>query len=150
MQIKFNIHEKYKQPEIVICNYELSDEIRQLADTVAQAVDQRIIGYTSDGAVSLRLSDVIRIYAQNQRVLAQTEEETCCLHSKLYELEEKLPVGQFVRISKSEIVNINRIRRLDMSMIGTIKILLAGGIETYVSRRNVSNIKKVLEERGRR
>lgn len=63
---------------------------------------------------------------------------------KLYELESQLDKRQFIRISKSEIVNIRKIKKLDISHAGTIKVALMDGTETYTSRRNVSKLKAVL------
>ena len=59
-------------------------------------------------------------------------------------MEERLDSGMFVRISNSEIVNIEQIEKLDMSHAGTIKMYLKNQDETYVSRRYVSKIKEVL------
>jgi DNA-binding LytR/AlgR family response regulator len=70
------------------------------------------------------------------------------VQEKLYELEERLDAGQFFRISKSEIVNLKKIKRLDMSITGTIKVILSDGTETYTSRRNVTKLKQCLGIKG--
>ena len=59
-------------------------------------------------------------------------------------MEEQLDNRKFVRISNSEIVNIKKIKKLDTSLTGTICMYLEGEKMTYVSRRYVSKIKKVL------
>ena len=46
------------------------------------------------------------------------------IHEKLYELENSLDNMRFIRISKSEIVNLREIKKLDMDMVGTIKVIL--------------------------
>ena len=51
---------------------------------------------------------------------------------------------RFLRISKSEIINLRKIERLDMSITGTIKVVLTDGTETFTSRRNVTKLKKSL------
>ena len=43
-------------------------------------------------------------------------------------------------------MNIRKIKSLDMSISGTIRILMKNGHETYVSRRNVSKLKERLNE----
>ena len=50
----------------------------------------------------------------------------------------------FIRISKSEIVNLKMVDSLDLSFIGTICIKLKNGTNTYVSRRYVKKIKQIL------
>ena len=71
---------------------------------------------------------------------------------RLYELEERLDPGAFVRISHSEIVNLKQVTALDLSLAGTIKMTLAGGAAVcWVSRRYVPRIRQALGlGRGRR
>ena len=68
---------------------------------------------------------------------------------RLYELEEVLDSGSFVRISNSEIINLRRITAVDLSMTGTIRMTLEHEVTTYVSRRYVKKIKETLKA-GRR
>ena len=49
-----------------------------------------------------------------------------------------------VRISKSEIINLRFVKRLDLSITGTIGIQLKTGETAYVSRRYVNRIKSIL------
>ena len=64
--------------------------------------------------------------------------------SKLYELEDKLDGRSFARISNSEIINLKKVERFDLSMTGTICVKMTNGRVTYVSRRYVSKIKQIL------
>ena len=48
----------------------------------------------------------------------------------------------------TEIFNLKKIKRLDMSITGTIKVLLSDGTETYTSRRNVTKLKRCLGIKG--
>lgn len=66
------------------------------------------------------------------------------LHIRLYEIEERLNSHQFVRISNSEIINLKRVDNFDLSFTGTICVKLSNGTTTYVSRRYVAKIKKIL------
>lgn len=150
MQIKFSINEKYEKPEIVICNHEMNGEVKKLADTISRAVNETLVGYMNNEAVVLQQTDIVRVYAQNQKVLATTNEGDYNLHYKLYELEEMLDKLMFVRISKSELVNVRKIVRLDTSMAGTVKVILKDNVETFVSRRNIAYIKKALLQGGKK
>ncbi|MBP5685510.1 MAG: LytTR family transcriptional regulator DNA-binding domain-containing protein [Candidatus Methanomethylophilaceae archaeon] len=47
-------------------------------------------------------------------------------------------------MSNSEIVNSDKIIRLDLNLAGTIKVYLQGDIQTRVSRRYISKVKEVL------
>ncbi|MCM1102827.1 MAG: LytTR family transcriptional regulator [Clostridium sp.] len=143
MKISFWIHEKFKEPEIVICGAEKTRELAELKQIIAEAVDEKITVYDERDAVQITQSEIIRFFASRQRVYAQTADATYLVRARLYELEETLK-KQFVRISNSEIVNAKKIRRMDTSIAGTIHMYLQGEIETYVSRRYMSRIKESL------
>lgn len=144
MKISFHIHEKYKEPEIVICGAEKNRELTELQRMIADTVDERMTVYEEGEAVRILQGSVIRFFAQKKHVFAQTEDKTYLVRLKLYELEEVLK-KHFVRISNSEIVNARKILRMDTSMAGTIHMYLQANIETYVSRRYVSRIRQSLE-----
>ena len=144
MKIKLFINKKYLEPEVVICNNEKNKEVEDIYTTISQAFNEKLKCYT-DGSIEMVSSDlIIRIYSEKQKVYAETKLGKYILHKRLYELEEQLDKRKFVRISNSEIVNIKKIKKLDTSLTGTICMYLEGEKMTYVSRRYVSKIKKVL------
>lgn len=61
----------------------------------------------------------------------------------LHELLEMLP-GNFVRISKSAIVNIKRVDHLSNSFDRTMNIVMKNGVKDYISRSYLSEFKKRL------
>ncbi len=145
MKIRIWTDEKYTEPEIVICADKRTEYINRLRDTISRAVNTTLTGYQKDVAQILICDDIIRIYTEKDRVLAECHMGTYYMREKLYELEEKLDKASFVRISRSEIVNIRRIEKLDTSITGTIKMYLENSIITYVSRRNVAKIRDILK-----
>ena len=88
--------------------------------------------------------DFLRFYTDGKGVSAQTAEDTFAVRLRLYELEERLDPRRFVRISNSEIVNLDRVTALDLSLTGTICMTLNGNVTAYVSRRYVKKIKETL------
>ncbi len=144
MKIKVWLDEKFKEPEIVICAPKKTAEIKEIQERIAEVLNVSITGYTLNGAQLILCNDIIRIYSQEDHVFAQCRDGIFTIRKKLYELEQLLPENEFVRISRSELVNIHKIKRMDTSLTGTIKMTLSGDIETYVSRRNVTKIKMIL------
>ena len=67
--------------------------------------------------------------------------------SPLNEMEKRLTDGRFVRISRYEIVNLDKISKYNFTLGGTLRLELSGGIETWASRRNIPLIRKKLTER---
>lgn len=145
MQVKMLIDKKYKNMEIHVCNGERNDSVIQMVRDIEGFVNIRLTGTDERGEkVMLNPQEIIRFYAQNQKVMAQDAKGVYSVQKKLYELEEILDTMDLFRISKSEIINLKKVRSLDINMVGTIRVILADGTETYTSRRNVTRLKKKL------
>ena len=95
-------------------------------------------------ALILPLGDILRFFAEGKGVSCQTAGGVYAVRQRLYELEEELEGTRFVRVSHSEMVNLNKVTALDLSLTGTIKLTLEGDVAVYVSRRYVKKIKQVL------
>lgn len=145
MKVRARIDKTYEALEIQVCNKELTPQVKQLVEDISAFVNEGITGTDFRGEkVLIPLREILRFYAEKEKVMAQDAKGVYSVREKLYELEEKLDESQFFRISKSEIVNLKKIRRLDMSVTGTIKVILTDGTETYTSRRNVTKLKQCL------
>ena len=144
MKIKFDIQDKYKDIEIHLCNKEKNSEILGIHQTLVNLLDMKIRVHKEHESKVVVPSQIIRIYSQNKKVYVRTKDDCYEVKERLYTLEEQLKDRDFVRISNSEIVNIEQIEKLDMSHVGTIKMYMKNQDETYVSRRYVSKIKELL------
>ena len=60
--------------------------------------------------------------------------------------EDQLSDDRFVRISQSEIINIQKVKSFDFSIAGTIGVLLDNGESTFVARRRVREVKQALSK----
>lgn len=146
MKIKACIDKAFKTIEIHVCNNEMNQEVSDLVKELDQWMNDSLVGTDERGEKCvLTLNGMICFYAEGQKVFAQDEKGVYSIPKKLYELEEILEDTRFIRISKSEIVNLRKIKKLDLSLTGTIKIIMSNGKETYTSRRNVGRLKKALE-----
>lgn len=144
MQVEVKIDENCKDPKIIIVANKMTDEIGALVQSLSTSYPNVIAGFYGDEVRLLEESEIVRIYAANQKVYAQTANREYILRPRLYELDERLNKRLFVRISNSEIVNMKKIVRLDLSMSGTICVELSNRTTTYVSRRYVTKIKQAL------
>lgn len=149
MRVRARIDKNLDTVEILVCSNELTPQVKALVEDISAFVNEGISGTDFRGEkVMIPLRDILRFYSENQKVIARDMEGSYVVQEKLYELEERLDAGQFFRISKSEIVNLKKIKRLDMSITGTIKVILSDGTETYTSRRNVTKLKQCLGIKG--
>ena len=145
MQIKSEINEKYRELEVHVCHEVMNEEVKSVMGQLHALFDASLTGTDEVGnRCVIKPAEVISFYAEGQRVMAMDDKKKYVISKKLYELEKEYEPLCFVRISKSEIVNYKKIRSLDVSLTGTIKVIMKNGYETYTSRRNVSKLKELL------
>ena len=128
---------------IVLAGEENEDLRRLLKELAGFALDP-IPVWQGEQTRRIPQGDFLRFYTDGKGVSAQTAEDTFAVRLRLYELEERLDPRRFVRISNSEIVNLDRVTALDLSLTGTICMTLNGNVTAYVSRRYVKKIKETL------
>ena len=131
------------ETEVTITAPALTDEVKALAARLEGGA--ALIGWDGDTAVPLPEGDILRCYGEEKGVKVQTAGGVYDLRERLYELEEALAGTRLVRVSHSEVMNLDQVTALDLSLTGTIKMTLAGGTIVYVSRRYVKKIKQALD-----
>lgn len=144
MKVDIKINADYQEPLAVIHTAEITDEVSAAVKKLSDTSTDIITGFSEDNAEILEPNDIYRIYAENQKVLAVTDKGVFQIRMRLYQLEEKLAGMKFARISNSEIINLKKTEKFDLSMAGTIHVKLKNGQSTYVSRRYVAKIKEIL------
>ena len=144
MQIEIKMDENYREPKIIIMTDKMTDEVNDIVKKLSVEQPQLIAGFKDDSVQVLDPSSIYRVYAQSGKVFAETNKGNYLLRLRLYEAEERLEKLSFVRISNSDIINLKKVKSFDLSFAGTICITLSNGTVTYVSRRTVSKIKKLL------
>lgn len=144
MQVEIKVDDSYTEPKIIILTAAVTEEVNVVLKKLSDDGPQIISGSRNEKVEVLEQADLFRIYANAGKVYAVTEKGEYTLRLRLYELEERLDVKNFVRISNSEIINLKKVDHFDLSFTGTICVKLSNGEVTYVSRRYVSKIKKIL------
>lgn len=144
MQVEIRIDTTCREPKIIIVAPSMTEEISDMANKLSEGAPQIISGRRGEKIEVLEQEDLIRIYANAGKIFAVTSKGEYALRSRLYELEQQLDKRQFVRISNSEIINLRKVNNFDLSFTGTICVKLSNGTTTYVSRRYISKIKKIL------
>ena len=147
MKVGINIDRSVEEVEVLITAQEQSRTVNALYKHIVE-FDKKsletLTAYKDDIAKIVNVTDVFRIYTGNQKVYIQTHQGEYAIRYRLYELEAALDKKQFLRISNSEIINVKKIRDIDLSLIGRICIRFEDNTQTYVSRRYIPKIKKSL------
>lgn len=144
MQLEVKIDSSYIEPKVIILTASMTEDVNIILNKLSDQTPQIISGSKDNKIEVIEPENLIRIYASSGKVFAVTHKGEYALRLRLYEIEERLPPHQFVRISNSEIINLKNVNNFDLSFTGTIYVKLANGTITYVSRRYVSKLKKIL------
>ncbi len=143
MKLSVKLDENCTETEVIIVTKQIDDKVSEIMNKLSKKGVNKLTG-SSDGKFAvINDDDLIRIYANNQKVHAITNSGEYIIKYRLYELEEQLDDKKFIRISNSEIVNVNYIQSFDLSLAGTICINFKSGERTFASRRYVSKIKNI-------
>lgn len=144
MKIELKLDLAEPETRVVIHAPTRTPEVEELLGRLEAADAGLLLGFQGDTAVPLDLERVLRFFGEDKEVRAQTPDGTYTVRLRLYELEQRLSAHRFARVSHSEIVNLRQVTALDLGLTGTIRMTLAGGVTTYVSRRYVKKMKEVL------
>lgn len=145
MKVEIRIEPGRQEPKAIILAGEESEELRRLADRLSALAVGPIPAGRGEEKLLLPQGEFLRFYADGKGVSGQTGSEIYSVPLRLYELEERLDATRFVRISNGEIINLERVTAVDLSLAGTVCMTLDGKVKAYVSRRCVKKIKETLD-----
>lgn len=144
MKVEIIIDESIEETKVKIYSSKYSKEIENIRDALSETLLDKIVAFQSKEVFILSFDEIIRIYAQDKSVYIKTKDNTYTTRLTIHEFESKADRRNFIRISRSEIVNLDYVKRLDLSFTGTIAVELANGDVSYVSRRKLKEFKKAL------
>lgn len=144
MKVEIIIDESLDEDKVTIYAKEYSKDIENIRDMLTDRLLDKIVAFYDKEIFILAFDEIIRIFAQDGDVFVKTSNKSYKVRLTLTELEKRLDKKKFIRISRSEIVNIDYIKRLDLSFIGTIAVEFTNNEVSYVSRRKLKDFKKIL------
>ncbi|NPD31161.1 LytTR family transcriptional regulator [Eggerthellaceae bacterium zg-1084] len=147
MRLTVHIDETVEEAVVTVRAPRMSEEVLRIQEaltTVSTGQRACVLGTRDDEARLIRFPDVLLFHTADKTVLARTREGDWKVRMRLRELVEVLDPAKFLQVNQGQIVNIDFVRRLDLSLAGTIKVELADGTDCFVSRRSLSGFKRAL------
>lgn len=139
--MKVRIQEGHADIEIVIKCPEATDTIRKI-ETLLYGLEKKI-ACTKDGrSLFINKCDILYFESVDKRCYLYTKDDVYEVPHKLYEVEELLS-GDFIRNSKSQILNMAEIESLCPDFGGRIEVAMSNCEKLIVSRQYA----KILKER---
>lgn len=123
---------------------EMKEKLQGLLDQRARYPDRMEIK-TSGRVIILKLSEIDWVDAAGNYVKIHTGPETLTLRETMSRIEKRLDPGLFMRIHRSTIVNIERIRELQQQFHGDYVVVLKTGQRLTLSRSYREKMQQLLE-----
>lgn len=149
MKIRIEFDEQLQEEEIIIRCSSLSDKIQKIQRALSEIdnLQEKIVLFKKETEYYLNLEDILFFETGLQGIEAHTIDDIFQSKFKLYELEELLP-GTFMRISKSAILNTNRVYAINRNLTASSVIEFQHTHkQVYVSRNYYKPLKNKLEEK---
>ncbi|MFL1695967.1 LytTR family DNA-binding domain-containing protein [Weissella kandleri] len=146
MKVKIEINPELKDSEIIITAPEATAEVQRLRQIIEQQNQglKTLPAYQRDTEYYVDVSDILFFETSERQVYAHTVDQIYMVHQRLYELEGVLP-GNFLRISKAGIVNMQQILALTKSLSNCLVQFQNTHKEIYASRRYYKTLQEQLQ-----
>lgn len=149
MLVRINIDNNIKEDEVIINCKDITTNIKQIQSyiTSLNTNNYKFSFCKKDVEYFLSINDILFFETTDNGICAHTIDDVFDTKYKLYELENILP-SNFIRISKSSIININHIYSIEKNITSssTVKFLKSYK-QVYVSRMYFKNLKQKMEEK---
>jgi len=132
-----------EEEQIIVKCHHISPEITRLLNAF-KSQGNILIGYDGSEICRVSSADIFYIESVDNKVFLYCERGVYESKQKLYELEDMLSVGDFLRISKSVIANLSKIKSLVPAFSGRLEAVLINGEKIIISRQYVNELKKCL------
>jgi len=142
VKVVFNSISKNEEESAVINAAELTDSIKT-AISLLENGEAAIVGYKDGEKCSLSVSRIYYIESVDDKSFVYTKNDCYEVRYKLYELEDTLD-RRFLRVSKSMICNIRKIRSVKAAENARMKATLLNDETIMISRNYVKDLKKRL------
>lgn len=143
MDIKIVEHSE-KKVEIIIKCPQANDDIMRLK-THIKLFDKKLRAKKDGEWQFVDLFKVLYFESVDNRTFLYTEDDVMEIKERLYQIESTLSDKDFIRISKSQIVNINRIKSLRPELNRTFLATMCNGERLSISRKYVQAIRSLLK-----
>ena len=145
INVLFNEDPNQQDIDIVITAARKDEQVEELLQKIADPFDSTFTVYDDKGsAIIIPLDKIYSISSNNRKLKVVTEDGVFEMRSSLQDIEQDLRSPSFIKISRYEIINLMKVKEFDFSVSGTLRIEMNNGMQTWASRRNISEIKKRL------
>lgn len=143
MKVEIKLSNDIEEPIAIIHAKKLTEEIINIIEIIEKEEDSILTAKKDDKYFVINLKDISMIRIEDQKAIIYSEKEKYSVNKRLYELEKVL--GEyFLKISKTTLINLKKIKSVEPSFNGMMHITLKDDCSDYISRKYLPNLKKYL------
>ena len=145
MKVNLFVSRDIEEPHADIHTNELTDNITRAMSILESEDSNEMLAVKKGSDIALLEYDEVYMFrVEDKQVKVYTENSEYLVKKALYQVEENL-TGDFVRISKTTIVNLRKIERVAPSLRGMMFIELKNGLKDNISRKYLPEFKQALD-----
>lgn len=147
INLKKKINKELNDDEInILIEHSANTNIDKVIEHIKNYENQNVLVRQNNEYIEIDFHDIIVFYSDKRDIYCRTKIGKYKIKNSLTALENL--TNDFVRISKSCIINIKHLESFDMGETGIIVVKLDDGTEEVVSRRKVKEILRYIKERS--
>lgn len=143
MKINIDQSTAYEEVEISIKCRTIDENLEKLISSL-RLFNATISGKKNEKIYIIKLEDILYFDTVDEKVFIYTEEGVYETVLRLYEIEDRFAETSMLRVSKSAVLNINKIDYVSPLLNGRIEAVLLNGEKIIISRQYVPIFKHKL------
>ncbi len=148
IDVLFQKNPNLKNIIVTVSASEMDDQIEVLMDLIRNSGGNELFLQDSSGRAQRITTDrIIRIQVDNKSLRISTLDGEFRLRKSMQEAEDMVKSSMFLKISRFEIINLQKVKNFDFTISGQLKIEFENGEVTWASRRYIPLIKQRLTEK---
>ena len=153
MKVQLFVSKDLEEPYAEIYTDVLTDNIQKAMVLLENETEEEEEGTVDNSILAVKkgqdivlldFEDIFMIRVEDKQTKVFTENKDYLVKKPLYQIEESLD-SNFVRVSKTTIVNLRKIKRVAPSLRGMMFIELKNGLKDNISRKYLSDFKNALD-----
>ena len=129
----------------ITIEYSENNDIENFVEYINEYEKKIVVVRQNNELTQIDFQDIILFSSDKRNVYCKTKNGEYKIKNTLYELEQN---REFIRISRSCIINIKHLKSFDIGETGKLVAKLDDGSKEVVSRRKVKEIMNYIEERS--
>ena len=132
-----------RKEQVLIRYHAVTEEVREIAAFV-KSRQGSLTGTKDSRQYEIAVSDIYYFESVDGKTFLYTQDQVYETSYRIYELESMLRPKNFLRVSKSMLLNLMKIRSIQSALNGRFAAVLLSGEEVIISRNYVKGLKAAL------